>query len=158
MSQISRIDKVIYFKTGKVIPIEDYTYNLIKEACEEEELISFGTTNRISKVQTMGFYKVRFNALGFYDNINDEQDLERRFRFIQRRLMLISKNLGVTLTSGSIQTSGLLYYLKQGINESGLNFREYIKTDKAKELAKRYDIFTTLYSQILVDKFEKYFL
>ena len=157
ISQISHKDKLIYFRTGKTIPIEEDTYNLIKEACAEEELISFGTTNRISRVKTMGFYKVRFNALSFNDNPNDEQDQERRFRFIQRRLMLISKDLGITLTSGALQTSGLLYNLKQGVNESGLNFREYIKTKEAKELARRYDILSDLYGQILIEKFEKYF-
>lgn len=157
VSQISYKDKLIYFRTGKIIPIEEDTYSLIKEACAEEELISFGTTTRISRVKTMGFYKVRFNALSSNDDPNDEQDQERRFRFIQRRLMLISKDLDITLTSGALQTSGLLYHLKQGVNESGLNFREYIKTKEAKELARRYDILSELYNQILIEKFEKYF-
>lgn len=158
MSQVSRKEGLAYFRTGKTIPITEEDYALIKNACEEEELISFGETSRISKVKSYGFYKQRFNALSANDNPTDEQDLERRFRFIQRRLLLISKDIGIQLTSGGIQTGGLLHHLKQGVAESGIAFREYVKTDEAKVLARRYDIVTGFYGQILVDKFEEYFL
>lgn len=158
MSQVSRKDGSVYMKTGKVIPITEEDYELIRKACNEEELISFGETSRISKVESYGFFKRRFNSLSASDNPSDEQDAERRFRFIQRRLLLISKDIGVQLTSGGIQTGGLLHHLKQGVGESGLTFREYVKTKEAKDLARRYDILTSLYSQILIDKFEEYFL
>lgn len=158
MSQVSRKDCLVYFRTGKVIPIAYEDYELLRAACAEEELISFGETARISKVKSCGLFKVRFNALSDSDNPNDEQDSERRFRFVQRRLMLISKDLGIQLNSGSLQTSGLLHHLKEGVQESGLTFREYVKTKEVKELARRYDIMSDLYVQILVDKFEKYFL
>ena len=158
MSQVSRKDGLVYMKTGKVVPITEDDYELIRRACGEEELISFGETSRISKVESYGFFKRRFNALSANEDPNNEQDLERRFRFIQRRLLLISKDLGMQLNSGGLQTSGLLHHLRQGIEESGLTFREYVKTNEAKELARRYDIMTELYVQILVDKFEKYFL
>ena len=158
MSQVSRKDGLIYFRTGKTIPITEEDYVLIKNACEEEELISFGETSRISKVKSYGFYKQRFNALSDNGDPTNEQDLERRFRFVQRRLLLISKDIGVQLTSGGIQTGGLLHHLKQGVKESGLTFREYVKTEEAKTLARRYDIVTGFYSQMLIDKFEEYFL
>ena len=158
MSQVSRKDGLVYFRTGKTIPITEEDYMLIKNACDEDELISFGETSRISKVKSYGFYKQRFNALSDNGNPTDEQDLERRFRFIQRRLLLISKDIGLQLTSGGIQTGGLLHHLKQGVEESGLTFREYVKTEEAKVLARRYDIVTSFYSQILVDKFEEYFI
>ena len=158
MSQVSRKDGLVYFRTGKTIPITEEDYMLIKNACDEEELISFGETSRISRVKSCGFFKVRFNALSDSGDPTDEQDLERRFRFIQRRLLLISKDLGIQLNSGGLQTSGLLHHLRRGVKESGLTFREYVKTKEAKELAHRYDIMTNLYSQILIDKFEEYFL
>lgn len=158
MSQVSRKDGLVYMKTGKVIPITEDDYELIRKACNEEELMSFGETSRISKVESYGFFKQRFNALSNSGDPNDEQDLERRFRFIQRRLLLISKDLGMQLNSGGLQTSGLLHHLRQGVEESGLAFREYVKTKEAKELARRYDIMSELYVQILVEKFEEYFL
>ena len=158
MSQVSRKEGLVYFRTGKTIPITEEDYVLIKNACGEEDLISFGETARISKVRSYGFYKQRFNALSANDDPTDEQDLERRFRFIQRRLLLISKDIGVQLTSGGIQTGGLLHHLKQGVDETGMKFREYVKTKEAKELARRYDILSELYGQMLIDKFEGYFL
>jgi hypothetical protein len=33
-----------------------------------------------------------------------------------------------------------------------------VKTKEAKDLARRYDILSELYSQMLIDKFEEYFL
>jgi hypothetical protein len=157
MDQISRKDGAIYFHTGKTISITAEQYEMIKAACDETELISFGSTTRISQVQSEGLYKVRFNALSTNDDPGSEQDKERRFRFIQRRLALISKDLGVSLTSGGLQNSGLLWCLQNAVKESGLTFREYVKTAEAKELARRYDIMSDFYSQILVDKFGKFF-
>ena len=157
MDQVSRNDGAIYFHTGKVIPITEEQYEMIKAACEETELISFGDTMRISKVQSEGFYKIRCNVLSTNSDPGSEQDLERRFRYVQRRLTLISQDLGVKLTSGGIQSGGLLHNLKNAVAESGLTFREYVKTEAAKSLARRYDIMSEFYGQILVDKFDKFF-
>lgn len=156
-SQINRKEGLIYFRTGKTIPINEEIYELVKRACEEDELISFGETMRISRVQSHGIFKQRANALSASDNPNDEQDLERRFRFIQRRLLLMSKEFGIQLTSGALQSSGLLHMLKQGVEETGLSFRDYVKTNEVKELARRYDLYTDLYVQILVERFERCF-
>ena len=158
MSQVSRKDKLIYFHTGKTIPITEEDYELIKAACEEDELISFGETMRVSKVKSHGLFKQRFNSLSPNDNPSDEGDMERRFRFIQRRLSLISKESGVQLISSGIQTGGLLHHLKLGVAETELSFREYVKTNEARQIAKRYDLYTELYSQILIERFETYFL
>lgn len=157
VSQVDTKDYVVYFKTGKTIQITKEIHDLLVRACEEDELISFGSTSRVSKVAGRWIYKVRFNALSDNSNWNDEQDAERRYRFVQRRLSLISQDLGVRLTSGGIQSSGLLWHLQQGVKETGLTFREYVKTEAAGELARRYDIFSEYYGQILLEKFEQYF-
>ena len=157
MSQVDRESHMVYFKTGKKIPITDDVYELLKEAFNEDELISFGSTNRISKVTGRWLYKIRCNALSDNSDWNNEDDVARRYRFIQRRLLLVSKDLGVRLTSGGLQSSGLLYHLQRGVEETGLGFREYVKTGECKILAQRYNIRSELYSQILIEKFEQYF-
>ena len=157
MSQVDRKSGVLYFKTGKTIPIDDEAYHLIRQACNEEELISLGETMRIIKVISHGIFKQRPNTLSASDDYNDPRALARRFRFVQRRLLLMSKEFGVQLTSGNLQTSGLLHYLRQGVTETKLSFREYVKTQEAIDLAKRYDIFSELAPQILLEKFEQYF-
>lgn len=155
--QVSRKDLKIYFRSGKMIDITAEKYELLRNAFHEEELISFGTTNRVSKVKSLGIYKARFNSLSDNDDITDSSDVERRYRFAQRRLMLISKDLGINVTSGSVQESGFLHYIKEGIQKSGLDFLQYIKTEECKSLARRYDVYTDLYVQIVKEKFYQYF-
>ena len=155
--QVSRKDLKIYFRSGKMIDITTEEYELLRNAFQEEELISFGTTNRVSKVKSLGMYKARFNSLSDNDDITDAGDVERRYRFCQRRLMLIAKDLGIKITSGSIQESGFLHYIKEGMQKSGLDFLSYIKTEECKSLARRYDLYTGLYVQIVKEKFYQYF-
>jgi len=156
ISQVDTSDYTVYFKTGKSIPIDKETYELFKAACEEDELLSFGSTARVAKVVSHGIYKVRANALSSNSDWNSEADLERRYRFLLRRVALISKDLGVKISPTGLQSSGLLWHLQQGIKEMGMTFREFVKTNMAGELAKRYDIMSDLYAQILLEKFEAF--
>lgn len=157
LDQINRKDLQIYLRSGKVINITFEDYEMLRKGFEEDELMSFGDTMRVSKVRSSGLYKIRCNALSDNDDPSNSDDRERRYRWLQRRLMLISKNFDIQLTSGSIQESGLLYYIKEELKESGMEFLEFIKSKKAHELAWRYDIRSSLYPQILKDKFYKYF-
>ena len=156
--QVDREHLMVYFKTGKNLPITDEICDLLMEAFAEDELVSFGSTTRVSKVTGSGLYKVRCNALSDNSDYNDEQCVERRYRFIQRRLLLITKDLGIRLKASGLQASGLLHYIRLGMEEMGLSFREFVKTERAQKLAQRYDIRSELYSQILIDKFEAYFV
>lgn len=157
-SQVDKKNNMIYLKTGKVIPASDDVCDLLREAFNEDELVSLGTTARVSKVTGPWLYKIRFNSLSDNSDYNSEDDTQRRYRFIQRRLMLISQDLDVKLTSGGLQSSGLLWHIQQKLDELGCDFREFVKTKSAKKLAQRYDIKSDeFYSQILIEKFEKYF-
>ena len=157
-NQVDRERLMVYFKTGKNLPVTDEICNLLMEAFAEDELVSFGSTTRVAKVAGNGIYKVRANALSDNSDYNDPQSMERRYRFIQRRLLLITKDLGIRLKASGLQASGLLYYIQLGMKETGLSFREFVKTERAQKLAQRYDIRSELYSQILIDKFEAYFI
>ena len=157
-NQVSHSDLKVYFKSGKIIDITESSYDMLKQGFTEDELISFGETNRIAKVRSLGLYKARCNSLSDNDNQDSKEDQERRYRWVQRRLILISKDLGIRVTSGSLQYSGLLYHLQQGVKETGLEFREFTKTKQAESLARRYDILSEeFYAQILLDKFSMYF-
>lgn len=156
--QVDRERLMVYFKTGKNLPVTDEICDLLMEAFAEDELASFGSTTRVSKVTGNSLYKVRCNALSDNSDYNDEQSVQRRYRFIQRRLLLITKDLGVRLKASGLQASGLLHYIRLGMGETGLSFREFVKTERARKLAQRYDIRSELYSQILIDKFEAYFI
>jgi hypothetical protein len=155
--QVSHSDLKIYFKNGKTIDITEEEYQMLKKGFEEDELISFGSTARVAKVRSAGLYKVRANSLSDNDNPKDPRDAERRYRWAQRRLHLINKDLGYNLTSGALSNSGLLWHLQQGMKETGMTFREYVKIEQACDLARRYDILTAFQSQVLVQKYEQYF-
>jgi len=156
-NQVDREHLMVYFRTGKNIPGTDEICDLLMEAFAEDELVSFGSTTRVSKVTGNSLYKVRCNALSDNSDYNDIQSVERRYRFIQRRLLLISKDLGVRLTASGLQASGLLHHIQLGMEETGLSFREFVRTERAKWLAQRYDIRSELYAQIIQDKLGQYF-
>jgi hypothetical protein len=156
-SQVDKKNNMIYLKTGKAIPASDEVCDLLREAFNEDELVSLGTTARVSKVTGPWLYKIRFNALSDNSDYNNEDDVQRRYRFIQRRLMLISQDLDVKLTSGGLQSSGLLWNIQQKLDELSCDFKEFVKTKSAQRLAQRYDIKSEFYSQILLEKFDSYF-
>ena len=157
-SNVDRANHAMYFRTGKVIPVTDGICDMLMEAFAEDELMSFGSTSRVSKVSGNGLYKLRCNVLSENANPNDKADAERRYRWTQRRLILMSQDLGIKLTAGGLQASGLLHNIKLCVKEMGLGFREFVKTEQAKELARRYDIKSEeFFSQILLEKFGQYF-
>ena len=155
--QVDREHLMVYFKTGKNIPVTDEVCGLLMEAFAEDELVSFGSTTRVAKVTGSGLYKVRANALSDNSDYSDPQSVERRYRFIQRRLLLITKDLGIRLKASGLQASGLLHYIRLGMEETGLSFKEFVRTERAKWLAQRYDIRSELYAQIIQDKLGQYF-
>ena len=157
LQQISKNDNTAILETGKMISMTDEQCNMIVKACRETSLRSFGITCRSIDVVSHGFFKERSNAKTSSSDPENEADLTRRYRFIQRRLMLISEEFDLPITSGKIQDSGLLYYLQNEISRSGEPFDSFIKTETAKKLAQRYDIYTEFYSQILKEKFGEYF-
>ena len=156
-SNVDRENNTLYFRTGKSIPATDEICDMLAEAFAEDELMSFGSTSRVSKVSGSGLYKIRCNVLSENANPNDKADVERRYRWTQRRLILMSQDLGIKLTAGGLQASGLLHHIKLCVKEMGLGFREFVKTDVCRELAQRYDIRSEFYSQVLVEKFGQYF-
>ena len=156
-SNVDRINSRLYFRTGKVIPVTDEICDMLMEAFAEDELASFGSTTRVSKVSGNSIYKHRCNVLSDNADYNNKADIERRYRWAQRRLILMSQDLGVKLTAGGLQASGLLHHIKLCVKEMGLGFREFVKTDICRELAQRYDIRSEFYSQVLVEKFGQYF-
>ena len=155
--QVSHKDLKIYFYNSKVINITEEEYEMLQKGFAEDESISFGDTLRVAKVVSHGIYKERANTLSSNDDIKNPAHVEKRYRWVQRRMMLISKNFDIQITSGSIGDSGLLHYIKVGMKDSGLSFVEFTKSKEAQKLAWRYGIKSQLYPQILRDKFIKYF-
>lgn len=155
--QVSQKEMMIYFKNGKVIPIDNRCYRMLQAAFNEEELMSYSEESKISVVKSVGIYKIRSNTLYTNDNIKNEADVERRYRWIQRRLMIIRKYTGVQMTPNTIQNSGLLHYLQEGVCRTGMSFRDFAYSEEGRKLAMKYDMLSEYAPATLIEKFKKYF-
>ena len=155
--QVSKENMMIYFRNGKKIPIDERGYHILHEAFHETEMMSYSAEPKVSIVKSVGIYKIKKNTL--YDNSNakDEADAERRFRWAQRRLAIMRDYIGIPMTSGSIQNSGLLHCIQQEVSETGMPFREFVISERGKALAKRYDYYSDLYAISIVEKFKRFF-
>lgn len=155
--QVSHKELCIYFRNGKVVPIDERTYRILQDAFEETELVAYTETMRVSKVLGRSIYKSRFNAIHSNDNIKDSDDAERRFRWAQRRLYIISEYLDVSLTPKSLNASGFWHESHIEMNELGIeDFRDYLRTDNGRKLAYRFGFTTANYVGVIIDKFRKY--
>lgn len=67
--QVSQKEMMIYFKNGKVVPIDNRCYRMLQAAFNEEELMSYSEEPKISVVKSVGIYKIRSNTLYTNENI-----------------------------------------------------------------------------------------
>ena len=155
--QVSHKELCIYFRNGKVVPIDERTYSILQDAFEETELVAYTATMRVSQVSGRSIYKSRFNAVHSNDNIKDSDDAERRFRWAQRRLYIISEYLDVSLTPKSLNASGFWHESHIEMDKLDIeDFRDYLRTENGRKLAYRFGFTTSNYIGVTVDKFRKY--
>lgn len=155
--QLSRKDHCVYLKSGKNINITDKEYDIILDGCRETELMSYSQEMRVVKVSGTGIFKYRGNTVNSNDNPNDPDDLRRRFRFIHRRINLVSEYLGVPMTPKSINASGLWYAAHEKMAQQGIDdFKEYIMTDDGKRVCCNYGFMGEYYLTTVLDKFRRY--
>lgn len=155
--QVSQNDMAIYFKNGKVVPIDNRCYKLLQAAFSEEEMMSYAEEPKISVVKSVGIYKIRANTLYSNEDAKSEVDAARRYRWLQRRMTMIRDYIGVHMTSNTIQNSGFLHYLREGVNKTGLSFRDFVYSEEGQKLAERYDILSEYAATTVIEKFKQYF-
>ena len=134
----------------KEFPMTDRLRELLPKAFAETELMSYGNTMRVIEVNGKGkIYKERPNARGI-----DTPD--SRFRWVYRKIQIFRDYLDLPgLTMKNIAASGLWHYLQLGMKETGLGLREFLKTNKGEELAKRYG-FGDYWVDNIHQKYEQY--
>ena len=93
-------------------------------------------------------YKERSNARG----VNTD---DAKFRYFYRKVQLFRDYLEIPgLTMKNIATSGLWYYLKKGMAETGLDLRSFLRTNKGKLIATRYGFSEDYYVENIASKYE----
>lgn len=135
---------------GKEFPMTSRLKELLPKAFSETESMAYGNTMRISQVIGRGrIYKERPNTRGV-----DSDDVH--FRYFYRKIQIFRDYLDIPgLTMKNIAASGLWHYLQLGMKETGLGLREFLKTNKGEELAKRYG-FGDYWIDNIHQKYEQY--
>lgn len=134
---------------GKIFPIMDRLAELLPQAFNETEIMSYGNTMKVSPVNGKGrIYKERCNARGI-----DTPD--SRFRFFYRKIQLFRNYLDIpSLTMKNISASGLWHFLQIGMTETGLDLRSYLRTEQGRQLAVRYGFSEDYYVENITSKYE----
>ena len=138
------------FPDGRIIQISEKLSEYLQKAFYETEYLCYGATLRIERMVGVGsLYKERSNA-----HAGDSDDV--RFRWVYRRVQNYRKHLDIPLlTMKTIQASGLLHEIKNGMKENDCSMREFLSTDKGKALALQYGYKLDHYVDVISDKYSQ---
>lgn len=149
--QLDKINNRIYLSGGRVIQISKRLCDLLMEAFDETEIISYGDSMVITPVTGRGkLYKVKPNA-------HKEATSERKYRWVLRRMVIWRKYFNMpVLTAKSISTSGLVYEIKEALQNTELSLREWLKTKQGEEIARRRGFKAVDYVDVLYESVVNY--
>ena len=149
-SMINQKDKTICFPDGRIIQATDRLYNLLMAAFEEQEYMCYGETLRVKKLIGAGLYKERDNAYAA-----DSKD--KAFRWVYRKVQNFRNHVGIPgLTMKNIHISGLYFYLVQGMQETGLDLKNFWRSEDGKNLAIKYGFHLDFYVDNLTHRFKDF--
>ena len=131
---INHKTKQLHLPDGRVFDLTNRLYDLLIKAFQEEEYLCYGATLRIKKLIGKGkLYKERDNA-----HAMDSDD--KFFRWIYRKVQNFRKHVGIEeMTMKNISTSGMTYYLRQGMERTGLGLKEFLMTEDGAKLMDKYN-------------------
>lgn len=148
-------------KDGTIIELPAEIVSIVVDAFKETQVISYGGDKiSINTVDGDGqIYKVRCNAVhgNVVMDINDPKDVERRFRWVLRRITIIRNYFEISLTMKSLQASGFWHFAKENVKDMNVtSFKAFLETENGKALARRYGFKSDFYVQTLINKYEDY--
>lgn len=144
-------EKSIYFSDGRVVRLTDRLYDFLIKAFEETEYMCYGETLRVKKLIGIGrLYKERDNA-----HATDSDD--RNFRWVYRKIQNFRDHVGISgLTMKNIHISGMYYYLLKGMQETGLDLKNFLRSEDGKNLALKYGFDSEFYVDNLTHRFKEF--
>lgn len=147
-SMISEDKQYICFSDGRKIKMSRKLYNYLDKAFSEKEYMCYGMTVRVK--QLIGddcLYKEMDNA---YTVDSDD----KFFRWVYRRIQTYRKYVDMPLlTMKALAASGLLYKIKNAMEEHKLGLREFLYTEEGKRLAQQYGYNLNSYVDVIANKF-----
>lgn len=126
--------KRLYLPDGRIFDLSDRLYEFLINAFNEEEYLCYGETMRVKKLIGKGkMYKERDNAYAM-----DSDD--KFFRWVYRKVMNFRRHVGIAeMTMKNISTSGMVHYLRQGMQQTGLGLKEFLLTEDGAKLMDKYN-------------------
>lgn len=136
-SMIIKDQRKLILPDGRVFDLTDRLCDFLIRACLEEEYVCYGDTLKVKKLSGKNkIYKERDNA-----HAADSDD--KFFRWVYRKVMNYRKFIGIDgLTMKNLQTAGMTYYLKQGMESTGLGIKEFLLTETGQKLMDKYNYFS----------------
>jgi hypothetical protein len=134
---IDEKSKQLFLPDGRVFDLTDRLYELLIKSFAETEYICYGSSLKVKALYGVGrLYKERDNAYAM-----DSDD--KFFRWVYRKIMTIRQHVGISeLTMKNITTSGMCYYLKEGMKQTGLDLKAFLRTEMGEKLMDKYNYFS----------------
>ena len=150
-SMMNSKDKALYFPDGRIVQVTDRLYELLIKAFDETEYMCYGESLRVKKLIGVGsLYKERDNAHAADSN-------DKAFRWVYRKVQNFRDHVGIPgLTMKNIHISGMYHYLCQGMQETGLDLKSFLRSDDGKELAIKYGFHSEFYVDNLAHRFKDF--
>lgn len=151
VSMVDRDEKALYFSDGRRIKLTNRLYEFLTKAFDEIEYMCYGETLRVKKlVGTGNLYKERDNAHAADSN-------DKYFRWVYRKVQNFREHVGIPgLTMKNIHISGMYHYLCEGMQETGLDLRNFLRSEDGKNLAKKYGFHSETYVDNLTHRFKDF--
>ena len=150
-SMVDLKGKVMYFSDGRRVQLTNRLYDFLIKAFDETEYMCYGESLRVKKlIGTGSLYKERDNA-----HAADSDD--RNFRWVYRKVQNFRDHVGIPgLTMKNIHISGMYYYLIQGMQETGLELKGFLRSEDGKKLAEKYGFHSESYVDNLTHRFKDF--
>lgn len=148
--QVDKKRMEITFNDNRIVKIYPRLYDILNMAFNENECVCYGEDVKVKRVFGDGqLYKVRENAYKDNDSI--------RFRWVYRKIMIIREYVGLPfLSMKSLQGSGMLHYIKQGMKDADCGLREFLNTENGSKIMDQYGFVNENRVHIVYDKFAEY--
>lgn len=142
--------KQLILPDGRVFDLTNRLYEFLTKAFIETQYICYGKNLRVKELKGYNkLYKERDNAHAL-----DSED--KFFRWVYRRIMNFRDHLGIQgLTMKNISTSGMAHYLRLGMAETGLELKEFLKTNEGQKLMDKYNYFSEFRTDNVIHKYKQ---
>jgi len=150
-SMVDSKERLMYFSDGRIVELTDRLHDFLLKAFEEVEYMCYGESLRVKKLIGSGnLYKERDNAHAADSN-------DKAFRWVYRKIQNFRNHVGIPgLTMKNIHISGMYYYLIQGMKETGLDLKNFLRSEDGENLAFKYGFQSESYVDNLTHRFKDF--